>query len=82
MAVAIVDGPGTAPLGHFLAICTPVQWSWEGSAGVQVPVRLGIARARSLVANKAVKRMQEDVDRFDVVLCFVVCMLSHYFIEC
>ena len=40
MAVAIVDGPGTAPLGHFSAMCTPVQWSWEGSAGVQVPVRL------------------------------------------
>ena len=37
MAVAIVDGPGTAPLGRFSAMCTPVQWSWEGSAGVQVP---------------------------------------------
>ena len=37
VAVAIIDGPGTAPLGHFSAICTPVQWSWEGSTGVQVP---------------------------------------------
>ena len=48
---------------------------------MQVPVRWGIASAQSHVANKAVKRMQEDVDRSDVLWLFVVYMLPHYFIE-
>ena len=30
-------GTGTAALGIFSAMCTKVQWSWEGNAGMQVP---------------------------------------------
>ena len=65
------------PLVILSAMCTPVQWSLEGSAGVQVPVQLGIAHARFLVAYKAVKRMQENVERFDV---YCVLLYVCYFI--